>query len=143
MKDKQLATDADVQTDARIGPSQFYIIATPRPGVKVEDLEHAVDDEIAAAVKDGVTADELAKAKAQALRQFIDRRQSVLSTAIRMADFTVYFNDPNLINTWQEKIQAVTADQVHEVAQKHLVRDQRTVVITLPAAEDAAGKGGS
>ena len=143
VKDKQLATEAGVQTDARIGPSQFYVIATPRPGVKVEDLEHAIDDEIAAAVKDGVTADELAKAKAQALRQFIDRRQSVLTTAIRMADFTVYFNDPNLINTWQEKNQAVTADQVHKVAKKYLVRDQRAVVITLPAGQDAAGKGGS
>jgi zinc protease len=143
VKEKQLATEADVERDARIGTSQFYVVATPRPGVKVEDLEHGIDDEIAAVAKSGVTADELAKAKAQILRRFIEARQSVLPTAFRIADFTVYFNDPNLINTFAEKNEAVTADQVHELAQKYLVRDQRTVVITLPAAQEAGAKGGS
>ncbi len=141
VKDKQLATEIDVERDARIGTSQFYIIATPRPGVKVEDLEHAIADEIAAVAKNGVTASELAKAKAQVRRQFIEGRQSVLFTAIRMADFTVYFNDPNLINTWEEKNGAVTAEQVHEIAQKYLQRDQRSLVITLPAAGGAQQGG--
>ena len=48
VKDKQLASDISVFTDFRIGPSLFYISAKPRPGVKVEDLEKGIDDEIAA-----------------------------------------------------------------------------------------------
>src|SRR5580658_11274055 len=53
VKDKQLASQVTVRADARIGTSQLYIAANPRPGVKVEDLEKAIDEEIAAVVKSG------------------------------------------------------------------------------------------
>jgi zinc protease len=138
VKEKQLASDVSVQADARIGVSQLYFSANPRPGVKVEDLEKALDEEIDAVVKDGITAQELAKAKTQLLRQFIERRRSDLYTAILIGSYTVYFNDPNLINTTLDKENAVTLAQVNAATKKFLARDQRTVVITLPAAEDAS-----
>jgi predicted Zn-dependent peptidase len=137
VKDKQLASDANVFTDSRIGTSQFYISASPRPGVKVEDLQKGIDDEIAAVLKDGVTAAELAKAKTQLLRRFIEQRRSSLFTAILIGNDAVYFNDPNLINTILDKQNAVTLDQVNAAAKKYLVRDQRAVVTTLPAAKEA------
>src|ERR1700693_4676299 len=138
VKEKQLASDASVQEIGRIGVSQLYFSATPRPGVKVEDLEKGIDEEIAAVVKDGVTAAELAKAKTQLLRQFIERRRSDLFTAILIGSYTVYFNDPNLINTTLAKENAVTLAQVNAATKKFLARDQRTVVITWPAAEAAS-----
>ncbi|MGD0544277.1 MAG: pitrilysin family protein [Candidatus Acidiferrales bacterium] len=138
VKEKQLASDVSVQADARIGVSQLYFSANPRPGVKVGDLEKAMDEEIDAVVKDGITAQELAKAKTQLLRQFIERRRSDLYTAILIGSYTVYFNDPNLINTTLAKENAVTLAQVNAATRRFLVRDQRTVVITLPAGEDAS-----
>jgi zinc protease len=143
VKEKQLASEVSVQSDARIGVSQLYISANPRPGVKVEDLEKAMDEEIAALVKSGVTAEELAKAKSQLLRQFIERRRSALFTAVLIGNYTVYFNDPNLINTIVDKEQAVTVDEVNAVAKKYLVRDQRAVVITYPAADEKASSKGA
>jgi predicted Zn-dependent peptidase len=140
VKDKQLASSVSVNADARIGVSQLYISANPRPGVKVEDLEAAIDQELATIVSGGVTADELAKAKTIALRRFIDRRRSSLFTAILIGNYAVYFNDPNLINTIVDKQNAVTLDQVNAAAKKFLVKDQRSVVITIPAA-DAGNKG--
>jgi zinc protease len=138
VKEKQLASDVSVQADARIGVSQLYFSANPRPGVKVEDLEKAIDEEIDAVVKDGITAQELAKAKTQLLRQFIERRRSDLYTAILIGSYTVYFNDPNLINTTLARENAVTLAQVNAATRRLLARDQRTVVITLPAGEDAS-----
>ncbi|HXN26167.1 MAG TPA: pitrilysin family protein [Candidatus Acidoferrales bacterium] len=143
VKEKQLASQVSVQSDARIGVSQLYISANPRPGVKVEDLEKAIDEEVAAVVKSGVTSDELAKAKSQLLRQFIERRRSALFTAILIGNYTVYFNDPNLINTIVDKEQAVTVDEVNAVAKKYLVQDQRAVVITYPAADEKASSKGA
>jgi len=143
VKEKQLASSVSVQADTRIGTSQLYISANPRPGVKVEDLEKAIDEEIAAVVKSGVTPEELAKAKSQLLRQFIERRRSALSTAVLIGNYTVYFNDPNLINTLVDKERAVTLDDVNAVAKKYLVRDQRTVVITYPAADEKASSKGA
>jgi zinc protease len=139
VREKQLASQVNVRADARIGPSLFYVSATARPGVKIEDLEKAIDDEIAAVAKNGVTADELAKAKTQLLRRFIDQRRSSLNTANTIGRDAVYFDDPNLINTIIDKQDAVTLEQVNAAAKKYLVRDQRTVVTTLPAATGASG----
>lgn len=135
VKDKQLASDISAEADARIGPSLLYISANPRPGAKVEDLEKGIDDEIAEVVKNGVTQAELDKAKVQLLRRVIDRRRSVLTTAISIGQYAVYFNDPDLINTIIEKQNAVTLEQVNEAAKKYLISDQRTVVITYPGAQ--------
>jgi zinc protease len=137
VKDKQLASQVNVFADARIGPSLFYISADPRPGVKVEDLEKGIDDEIAAVAKNGLTPEELAKAKTQLLRRFIEQRRSSLNTASLIGRYTIYFDDPNLINTVIDKQNAVTLDQLNAAAKKYLVRDQRAVVTTLPATSSA------
>jgi len=138
VKEKQLATSISVQPDARIGASLLYVQAMPRPGVKPEDLEKAIYEEIAAAQKDGVTAAELDKARTLQRRALITQRQSSLQTAIRMGQYTVYFNDPELINHIYDKFAAVTADQVKAAAAKYLVPTERSVVVTLPPAKPQA-----
>ena len=142
VKEKQLATSIDVQVDRRRGPSLFYITATPRPGVKPEDLEQGIYEEIAAVEKSGVTAQELAKARAQFLRREVQMRQTVLGAAIEIGQFAVYFDDPNLINTIVDKFDAVSVSQVKQVAEKYLVPVERAVVTTLPAAKGAAAAAG-
>jgi zinc protease len=144
VKDKQLAIQVASFSDNRIGGSLFYIIAIPRPGVKVEDLEKAVDEEVAAVKKDGVTAQELTKAKAFLRRQWIQTRSSDLRMAVSLGDFAVKFNDPDLINTLGASYDALTVDEVSGVAKKFFDRDQRSVVITLPGKPEAgAAKGGA
>jgi zinc protease len=137
VKDKQLATSVDVQADSRTGDSLFYVVAVPRPGVKVEDLENAIEEEIAAVKKDGVTDAEMDKARAQFRRQQIQARQSDLYTAMRIGEYAVQFNEPDLINTIFDKFNAVTAAQVKEVANKYLIAREQAVVIDLPAKKEA------
>jgi predicted Zn-dependent peptidase len=134
VKEKQFATQVFAEADARRGPSLLYLYAFLRPGVKPEDCEKAMIEEVAAVRKDGITAQELEKARIQFLRQQIQARQTDLGTAIQIGRHTVYFDDPNLINTIVEKFDAVTADQVKEAALKYLVPEQLTVVTDLPAA---------
>lgn len=141
VKDKQLATDISVQVDARRGPSMFYVIAMPRPGVKPEDLEKAIYDEIDAVAKNGVTDQELAKARAQFRRELVQKRQTDLQTAISIGQYAVFFDDPNLINTAYDKFSAVNPAQVKEAAAKYLVAKDRAVVTTLPPAKPAAQEG--
>lgn len=133
VKEKELASNISIVTDARMGTGQMYIRATPRPGVSLADLEKGVDDEIAAVAKDGITAEELAKAKMQLLRRFIERRRTVLGTAQLLGEYAVKFDDPELINTTPDKENAVTIDQVKRAAKAYLLRDQRSVVTTEPA----------
>ncbi len=142
VKDKQLATSIECQADARIGPSLFYVMAMTRPGVKPEDLEKAIEEEIAAVRRDGVTAREMDKARTQFRRQQIQARQSDLFTAIRIGQYAVFFNDPNLINTIFDKFNAMTADQVKQAADKYLVPTEEAVVISVPAEKAARAAAG-
>jgi len=139
--DKQLALNAFGFMQTRRGPSLFYLLAVPRPGVKLEDLQKAIDEEIEAVKKDGITQQELEKVRTQILRQQIQTRNSTLFTSVQLGQYAVYYNDPNLINTAYEKLTAVTADQVKQAAQKYLVPAHRSVVITMPAAKPAAASG--
>lgn len=141
VREKQLAVNANVFTQGRRGPSLFEIVALARPGVKVEDLEKAIDDEIAAVQKDGITEAELAKARTQILRQQIQTRSSSLFTAVTIGTYAVNFNDPNLINTAYDKLAAVTVEQVKQAAQKYLVPAHRAVVITTPAPRPTTAAG--
>ncbi len=143
VKDQQLATNVQVQADWRIGPSLFYVLAMPRPGVKPEELEKAIYAEIEAVKKDGITDRELEKARSQFRRSFIQSRQSALSTAVRLGEYTVKFGDPDLINTAYERLSSVTAEQVRKVAQNYLGAITRAVVFDLPVQraekKEAAG----
>ncbi|HUQ49976.1 MAG TPA: pitrilysin family protein [Terriglobales bacterium] len=138
VREKQLAANVNIFTEARRGPSLLHIVATPARGVKVEDLEAAIYAELETLKKEGVTAKEIDKARSQYLRGQVQTRASSLGLANRLASNVIYFNDPNLINTSVDKYNAVTAEQVKAVAQKYLVPEQRTVVITMPAGRGAA-----
>jgi predicted Zn-dependent peptidase len=142
--DKQIALNVNAGVQSRRGPSLFNVGGFPRPGVKVEDLEKALDDEIETIKKDGPTPQEMQKVRTIFLRQAIQSRASVLATANLMGTLTVFYNDPELINTAYEKLAAVTADQVKQAAQKYLVPANRSVVITMPAARGSiAGAAGT
>jgi zinc protease len=141
VRDKQLALNAAGGAQQRRGPALFNVVAIPRPGVKIEDLEKAIDDEIEAIKKDGVTQAELEKVRTQLLRGAIQTRGSVLGLANQIGTATIWYNDPNLINTAYEKLSAVTAEQVKQVAQKYLVPAHRSVVITMPGGRGSAPAG--
>ena len=76
----------------------------------MEDLEKALEEEIEAVKKDGITQQELEKVRTQFLRNAIQTRQGALAKANQIGTFTIYYNDPNLINTAYEKLTAVTAE---------------------------------
>ena len=59
----------------------------------------------------------------------------------RLGQYAVYYNDPNLINTRIDKVNAVTKEDVQRVANKYLVQANRTVVITVPKAGGGRGMG--
>jgi zinc protease len=139
--DKQMAVNVGVGVQEHRGPSLFRVFALPRPGVKIEDLEKAIYEEIEAIKKDGVTPQELAKVHTQFLRGQIQARSSSLFLSNRIGTYTVYYNDPNLINTAYEKFTSVTAEQVKQAAQKYLVPEHRSVVITLPGGSNKAPAG--
>ena len=108
--------------------------ATVAPGKKLEDVETAINEEIARLQREPIEDWELAKAKNSSRRGSIQGLQGSLGTATRLTQFAVYYNDPNLVNTQFEKIAAVTKADVQRVANKYFKSTNRTVAITVPKA---------
>jgi zinc protease len=129
---KHLGRNVNASFQPRRGPSLFSVGGYPYPGVNVEDLEKAIDDEIEAIKKDGPTPQEMQKVRTIFLQQSIQTRASVLQMANLIGTQTVWYNEPDLINTEYEKLKAVTAERVMLAAQEYLVPAHRTVVITVP-----------
>ena len=129
--------------DEKRGVGALYTNATLRPNVKSEDVEAVVYAEIDRLKKEPIADWELQKAKNTTRRNFINGLQSSLSRAVTVGQYTVYYNEPDLINTRLDKVNAVTKEDVQRVANKYLIDTNRTVVITTPKAKTRATTGAS
>lgn len=111
------------------GQSLFRIGAALLPGVSVEKVEAIIDAEIARIQSDGVTQAEMDKARLQERQYSTEQLGTALGKASFLARSTLYYNDPNRINTELGRILAVTAKDVRRVARKYLLKTNRAVVI--------------
>jgi zinc protease len=139
---KQMVSGANANMQEARGPGAFRITATVSRGIKNEDVEAAVYDEIDRLKKEPIADWELQKAKNSARRNFINGLQSSLSRAVSIGQYAVYYGDPNVINTRIDKVAAVSKDDVQRVANKYLLTTNRTVVITIPKAQGGRGVSG-
>ena len=135
VREKEMVANVGGFMDEKRGVGAFYTNATLRPNVKEEDVEKAIYEEIDRLKKEPIADWELQKAKNTTRRNFINGLQSSLSRAVTMGQYTVYYNEPDLINMRVDKVAAVTKEDVQRVANKYLIDTNRTVVITMPQAK--------
>ena len=135
VKEKEMVTSVFGFMDEKRGTGAFYTNATLRPGSKTEDVEATIYAEIERLKKEPIADWELQKAKNTTRRNIVNSLQSSLSRAITIGQYTVYYNDPGLINTRLDKVAAVTKEDVQRVANKYFADTNRTVVVTMPKAK--------
>jgi predicted Zn-dependent peptidase len=135
LKEKEMVTSVIGFMDEKRGVGALYTSATLRPGIKTEDVEAAIYEEIERLKKEPIADWELQKAKNTTRRNFINGLQSSLNRAVTMGQYTVYYNEPGLMNTRLDRVSAVTKEDVQRVANQYLASTNRTVVITMPKAK--------
>ena len=116
----------------------FRVIATALPGKSVADLEKGIYAEIEKAKTAPIADWEIEKARNNWKRNMNGNIGSSLQRAISLGRFAQFWNDPNLINTYADRIAAVKAADIQRVARQYLIDTTRTVVITMPKAAAAA-----
>jgi zinc protease len=125
------AVGAGYDSAAR-GPSVFTLEATPSEGKTVGDAEAALRQEIALLVKDGVSEEELKRVKAQVMAGEVYKRDSVFYQAMQIGQMESIGLGYKAIPLMLEKLQAVTAEQVQQVAKEFLQDDNLTVAVLDP-----------
>jgi predicted Zn-dependent peptidase len=143
VKEKEMLTNVGGFMDEKRGVGALYSNATLRPNVKTEDVEAAIYAEIDRLKKEPIADWELQKAKNTTRRNFVNNLQSSLIRAVTIGQYTVYYDEPGLINARLDKVSAVTKEDVQRVANKYLLDTNRTVVITMPKAREKATTGAS
>ena len=128
IREQRLAVSADVGYDASSrGPGLFYLQGSPSKGKTRAELEAGFRAELARIVKDGVAADELARARAQRVAGQIYKLDSMFAQAMEIGQLETSEIPYQMNKRMIEKLQAVTAEQVQAVAKKYFRDEQLTV----------------
>ncbi len=104
---------------------ESYAIYAPENASR---LSHAFDEEIARALKSGVTAGELAKAKNGWLQEFAQTRANDDELASQIASRREYDRSFRYDAQLERQVKAVTVEEVNTALRTYLVRERFTVV---------------
>jgi len=133
VREQKIASGAGAgyESTAR-GPSLFTLEATPSEGKTVSDVETALRQEISQLIKDGVSEEELKRVKAQVMAGEVYKRDSMFYQAMQIGQMESIGLGHKAIQVMLDKLQAVTAEQVQQVAKEFLQDDNLTVAVLDP-----------
>ncbi len=130
-----LSVGIDYDDTAR-GPGMLYLHGTPSEGKTVDDLEAALRAEIARVQKDGVSEQELKRAKAQLLAGQVYKLDSMFGQAMEIGQIESAGLPYQQVDRMLEKLQKVTAAEVQAVAKKYFNDDALTIGLLDPQPLD-------
>ena len=119
----------------------FINYAIGSMGVKPENLELAVDSVINGLKEGNISEKEFQKVSNQVEAAFVSSNSTMAGIAESLANYEVYFGDANLINTELEKYKKVTKQDLLNVANKYLNKDNRVVLYYVPKGGTSSGEG--
>ena len=123
----------------------FTVAAIPANGTSVEELEAAVTEQIRAVQSAPPTEAELARVKAQVVASSVFEQDSSFYQAMKIGILETVGLGWETEDAYVERINAVTAEQIQQVAQKYFAEDRLTVAELMPQSADiklTAGKEG-
>jgi zinc protease len=132
--EQQIAQSVKCQNESLILTSMAQCDVTARPGVKPEDLEAAIDKEIALLREKGPTQAELDGARTGYLTEKIrglQRLGGFGGVADMMDRYNQYLGDPGYLPKDIARYQAVTTASVRAIGQKEFGQNQRVVVYAV------------
>jgi zinc protease len=132
VRGKRICLSADASNSfLSVDPDLFYLSAEPLPGISIEEVEKALDDEVRKLQTERVEAKELERVINSMEASFIYGQDSLFSQAMLLARYEITAG-------WQAAdhylplVRRVTPDEIRRVAAKYLQPDNRTVGILIP-----------
>jgi len=146
--EQQLAVEAAGDTGDPFdynGPSQLVTRVIYKPEVTSDQIMAAYDAIVDDVRKKGIEADELEHVKVKFRAEYYSSLEGGHGSSFPrfglmhyLACFTLFDNDPTLINSILDGFMKVTPAQVQAAAEKYLAPSQRALVFRLPSQKEAA-----
>jgi zinc protease len=131
--EKQIAQDVSAFQNSREIAGQFQITATAKPGVKLEDLERAIDEEIAKLKAEPPTKEEMERAYNAQESSLIYGLQTVGGfggKGDQLNQYATYLNQPGYFQTDLLRYRSVTPADVMTVANGYLTEKRLVLTVT-------------
>ncbi|HEY2744068.1 MAG TPA: pitrilysin family protein [Polyangia bacterium] len=132
--DARLAQSVEVSQESAPLSSQFEVVVTLKPGHKAAEVVPIVDEELARATREAVSAAELDKARNEYEAQFVLALMSGQRRADVLNRYAYYAGDPGFIDKDLERYRVATADGIRAWAQKTIVPGRVVVTVSPKAA---------
>lgn len=135
VREKQVAVQVGAGTFERRGPSLFLVDVFITPGKDPKEIEKLVLEELQRVANESVTDAELQKVRMQVKRAKIEQLVGTQYRARALGEYAVFYNDPNVINTGNDRLMSITKEQIQRAARTYLIESNRTVLTTMPKAQ--------
>jgi zinc protease len=146
--EQQLAVEAAGDTGDPFdynGPSQLVTRVIYKPEVTSEQIMKAYDAIVDDVRKKGIETDELEHVKVKFRAEYYSSLEGGHGSSFPrfglmhyLACFTLFDNDPTLINSILDGFMKVTPAQAQAAAEKYLASSQRAIVFRVPSQKEAA-----
>ncbi|MBP7468980.1 MAG: insulinase family protein [Thauera sp.] len=135
VRDQQIAVSVGASYDTgNRGPALFYLHGVPAAGTTPEALQTALRAEIQRIRDEGISAEELARVKTQAVAAQVYKRDSLMGQAMEIG----YLESAGM--SWRDEatlldgLRAVTAEEVQAVARRYFDDDTLSTARLEPQA---------
>jgi zinc protease len=130
--EKQIAQDVASYVLPTEATGMLMLQATAREGVAIDEIESAIDEEVALIAVRGLTEDELTRAKNRAEIEYAHQLETFDSRADLLGMMSTYFGDPAMVQRWLEPYRSATAESLAHVARKYLIPENRVTSLFIP-----------
>jgi len=141
VQEKKVATGVRVAATFPDGryPNLFLFVAAPAPGLRLDQLQKAIDELVGRLRAQKVDAATLSQAKAQTQSTAYARLASNATMAEMLALYASTFGDWKKLFTLIDDVEKVTAEDVQRAAQRYFLPTGRTTVFTSIPGMPAQG----
>ena len=131
--EKKLATEVSASYDGNTrDDGKFTVYAIPAPGVSLESVERAADAVIAGFLSNSPAPADLARVKTQLVASATYQRDSQYSLASAYGQALAIGLTVADVQSWPQRIDAVTAQSVRNVAVTSLIRREAVTLYLKP-----------
>ncbi len=113
-------------------PGVAIVFGIANMGVDVNKLQSAIDAELKKVQTDLISEEEFQKLRNQVESNFVTGNARIAGIAESLANYHMYYDNTNLINTELDRFLAVTKEDIRSAAQKYYNVNNRVVLHYLP-----------
>ena len=141
--DQQVAVSfaTGYQSDA-VSYGTFYVSMIPSAGVTPEDAEAAYEAALADLLEDGITTEDVERAKARFAARLAFATDSPMSAARSLGASLAVGLSVDDVESYPDKLAKVTLEQVRDAARRLFTENSSVTGILLPKIDTAAAAGG-